>query len=208
MKFIAAACAFVMLAGFSTAGSIHAQSDAAYEYRTHFDHLEWSVRNYSKNIKNKESLRAAAELREEGNRLYLSKDYHWAFRRYDASRVWLSTPEILFLVGDSALRDRLSQIQKSNLYGQRGNACWKPASFVFDVTKLLIENHEVGFEVTERLKLNSTKSTPLYKRAYLSASFLQKLTNHYGRLGEREELPACVDINEIKACLGERLPIN
>lgn len=207
MKFTATAYFFALLVGLSVASSIRAQSEPANEYRTHFDHLEWSVRNYNKNIKNKESLRAAAELREEGNRLYLSKDYHWAFRRYDDSRVWLSTPEILFLVGDSALRDRLSQIQKSNLYGQRGNACWKPASFVFDVAKLLIENYEVGFEVAERLKLGSAKSTPLYKRASLSASCLQQLTNRYGRLGEREELPACVDVNEIKACLGEPLPI-
>lgn len=181
------------------------QDDPNLKYRMHSDVVEWHAQGWKKNRNNKEFVTFAEDLEKEGNQLYLKADYYHAYRKYDDSRVYLPTPKIMFLVGDSQMRFKLANIEHAIKVGDHSAQCWPPIFFAYDVSEILTESYETGFDLIKQLKLDDVKSTPLYKRAYSSAFCLQKLASKEG--GYHVKPHTCVDAKEIKACLGKPLPI-
>ncbi|MCW3151726.1 hypothetical protein N8H69_04210 [Achromobacter spanius] len=161
-----------------------------------------TVSHYRIAIGNKESIENAREAESRGKKAFLEGRLDKAdYQGYGDAIASLPKPEYFFIVGDIALRNKLSLHSDSPYATQEYKSCWDKYLFALDVKGSIESNFERGFGLVEELNLTATRISRIYKQAMTNASCFARLTSKYSEgVG-----PQCVPIEEVKTCLGSPL---
>lgn len=142
----------------------------------------------------------ADELRKEGDEKYIKQDYSGAARDY--YNAWPNLPEPYYFImyADAYFRFTLKGAAEGRLYRDQGS-CWKNMEFAFRANHELSYRYEMGFDIASALKMKKFISSPFYTRADKAAVCLRGMVAHYSDVMAQP----CVDLKELKACLGDPL---
>lgn len=169
------------------------------------ERLSAHIQGRTKYLADKKSIAFSEELKQEGDGFYKNNDYYHAIRKYEDARIYLPSPEIIFLIGDSKMRFSLSNAKNNSLFVE-GNNCWPAFAFAYEVSNnVVLEYYELGFDLADHFKMSSLKKGQMYFRAMQTATCLQRQVSKWAGRGVLENPQACVDLKAVEACMGNPL---
>lgn len=169
----------------------------------HANRMKSTISHYKKNGRDENMMAIYRKSFAKGSHAYVSGDFGNASREFALNTVmYQPSPEVLILIADAHFRAYLKDMGNKNLFYKPGNSCWNRYLFASFGSVLLREKYERAFDLVDALKLEKTKASPLYQRAYRSAACLADMVHQYGSGGMS---PVCVDPAQLKECLGEPL---